>query len=207
MSRVPRNTTPEIATKYFQQLLSASPAYPLLDWAGIERRGPKNRWHVLRKCASCGRLLFVDPVRLLVERQPRFCQRCCVRHYFKTNRERGLKPGNGLVRASDGYVNGNVGFLPAHEQEQFASMTTGGCGLYIREHRLVMARHLGRPLINGEIVHHINGVKNDNRLENLQVLTRTGHVTSNGDHYHALQMATLEIQRLKTLLDQHDIAY
>ena len=48
---------------------------------------------------------------------------------------------------------------------------------HIREHRYVMEQHLGRLLAPGEHVHHINGVKDDNRLENLVLLTKSEHTS------------------------------
>lgn len=51
-----------------------------------------------------------------------------------------------------------------------------GKQLRVREHRMLMEQHLGRKLLRSEHVHHKNGNREDNRIENLEVLSASDHL-------------------------------
>ncbi len=77
----------------------------------------------------------------------------------------GVKNGNykGGRKKHKGYI---LIFKPEHP-----FCDKGG---YVPEHRLVMEEHLGRYLIKDEVAHHINEIRDDNRIENLKLFPTKG---------------------------------
>ena len=68
---------------------------------------------------------------------------------------------------------------------------------YVYEHRLVMEQNIGRYLKRNEIVHHLNGVRDDNRIENLIITTLKKH-----QHNTIVKQLQNRIRDLEKLLDE-----
>jgi hypothetical protein len=105
-----------------------------------------------RPCESCGTIFRPRPGSA-----GRFCSRACT--YAGSKGKKAAHWRGGRYVTAEGYVKV---YAPDHPESH-------GRGGYVMEHRLVMEQVLGRRLVKGESVHHINGQHGDNRPENLQL--------------------------------------
>lgn len=121
------------------------------------------------ECPECGETFYAKP-SYIRNGAGKHCSRECA----GKARSRTLS-GEGHWNWSTGRVVTRQGYIRVWvpSDHRFASMRPKNQG-GVLEHRLVMAETLGRPLTNRETVHHINGDRSDNRLENLQ-LRRSQH--------------------------------
>ena len=115
-------------------------------------------WHA---CVDCGKERWVrykagKPGSLR-------CQSCGNYHAAKYCEDNALWRG-GRYKDPEGYIQ-----IRLRPDDPFYSMVNRKRHS-TPEHRLVMARHLDRPLERWEVVHHKNQIKDDNRLENLELL-------------------------------------
>jgi hypothetical protein len=89
------------------------------------------------------------------------------------NLTRNIKVNEHKTRTEQGYI--RVHLSP---ENPYFCMTGDYC--YVMEHRLVMAQHLGRSLSDNETVHHIDGDRSNNKIENLQL--RSGRHGKNSSY-------------------------
>lgn len=136
------------------------------------------RKYIFAACIDCGKQRWLP----LIHGKPQ-SQRCSSCAAKTRPRQRG-KQHNGY-----GYVQIIL------EQDDFFYPMADSRGR-VMEHRLVMAKHLKRCLLPWEVVHHKNAIRDDNRIENLQLLPSA--------HYHVSDSITKshikKLERENTLL-------
>jgi hypothetical protein len=108
-----------------------------------------------RICQRCGGPFKCRPHKVR-EGKGKYCSKSCSAKALRTGR-RSPNWRGGLTHDAEGYLR---------------RWTGNG---QVLEHRRLMAIALGRPLESHEIVHHINGDKQDNSPGNLKVMTQSEH--------------------------------
>lgn len=117
-----------------------------------KKPGPTPKPRTVKTCPSCGASFET--------RWPR--QVCCGRPCARRLDAKRHGPPNwkgGVNKHSSGYLKAKAPI--GHPLADKAG--------YVMQHRLVMEQHLGRTLEAHERVHHKNGVRDDNRIENLEL--------------------------------------
>jgi hypothetical protein len=147
------------------------------------------------KCGDC-RVIYWKPQPSISRSRKRSSGRCKKCGYSDKSFRDSLKRVS-----SNGYTYVSINSFSSSEQRILATMFIK-CGSRrykrIAEHRAIVALSLGRPLESYEIVHHKNGIKNDNRLENLELMVTKLHHSG----YSSAGTLELSIVKLrKQLLD------
>lgn len=127
-------------------------------------------WFEWVACIDCGKERWVR-----VEHSQVTSIRCSKCHNSRVHLNcRGEKHHSwkgGRCKSQEGYI--RVRIFPDNSFFKMAQQ----CG-YVTEHRLVMAQHLGRCLEDWEFVHHLNSIRDDNRIENLQLTSNRSHISN-----------------------------
>ena len=150
---------------------------------GIEigHKGDSGHFYMWTACEGCGKERWVITSRRVP--RSRICQHCAV----SVRGEINPNWHGGRSTDKDKYI-----LVKLQPDDFFYPMAiTSG---YVREHRLVMAKHLNRCLLPWEVVHHKNGVTTDNRLENLELLS------TNRRHNTQMNKYILKLEKENSIL-------
>ena len=143
------------------------------------------------KCEDCGEIRRARRNKQLLEKPEHPCRSCS----NKRNgiQKRGKPSWNSGKRYSIAPVEKTSYINSSGYVEVWCGRGEGSKGRkdgYRLEHHLVMENKIKRPLQKGEIVHHINGIKTDNRIENLWLFSS---VSEHRQSHNSLENVAMEL--------------
>jgi len=145
-----------------------------IHWSERYRKPDDQQAHtyVPVTCAKCETKFDKSDAALWSSLKSQRFTGCCPNCYLSSKRYSSLKLDS--ITKPDGYIHRH---RLSFTKEEWCILEPMSCSNrdYVPEHRSVMALQLGRPLTRYESVHHINGVKSDNRPENLEIFVTSSH--------------------------------
>ena len=146
-----------------------------IEFTKIEERS-KYRKAYFARCIDCGKERQVRVVKGVIS-NPR-CHDCANHQTARLRiKENNPRWKGGSFKLKDGYI-----LVKLYDSDFYYQMAN--VNGYVLEHRLVMAMYLGRCLQIWEIVHHKNGIKNDNKIHNLELVLRSEHMQGHSRGYN-----------------------
>lgn len=149
-------------------------------------------------CPDCGKPINQSEKKHSPKWAAKHCRSCASKQSWKRGERRAIllrqKEGRAKLRQGRRYK-GSGGYIRTYMPNHPRSDKKG----LVLEHILVWEGTHSKPLPKGWIIHHLNGIKHDNRPLNLVALP-------NKKHYLVLQAKAKRIQELEALLNnQHQL--
>ena len=143
---------------------------------------------VILKCRNCGKKILRYPYRVkrLTSKQSKiFCNRKCKGEWQSKylNKENHPHWKGGRRKSKEGYTQIR---LPTHHRANQNG--------YVLEHILVAEKKYNRKITTRNHIHHFNGIKDDNRPENLVLTINSKH--DKFSYVHALQKRIRELENM-----------
>lgn len=127
---------------------------------GVKSKTEGSRWYIWTMCPECLKSRWVQERETF---KPRYtggiCLSCIARRKGEKNRN-----WKGGIKQAHGYI-----LIKKPDHPRASSQG------YVREHILVWEQSTGKLLPDGWVIHHFNGIKNDNRSVNLLAMPNKKH--------------------------------